>query len=92
MSNKIDFNSAEHQYEIHVDGVVAGYSEVREDDTTVTFTHTVVLDEYEGQGLAGELVTAALDDVRARDKKVIAQCEYVARFIEKHPAYADLLA
>ena len=51
----------------------------------------MVFDEFEGQGLAGQLVTGALDDVRAQGKKVIATCPYVKRFIEKHAEYADLL-
>ncbi len=92
MTNSIDFNADKQRYEIHVDGTLAGFAEAREDGESSTFTHTVVFDEFEGQGIAGELVTDALDDVRKRGKKVIAQCEYVAGFIDKHPDYADLLA
>jgi len=91
MSNSIDFNAAEQRYEIHVDGILAGFSKVREDDEIATFTHTEVFDRFEGQGLASELVNGALDDVRVRGKKVVATCVYVARFVDKHPDYADLL-
>jgi predicted GNAT family acetyltransferase len=92
MTNTIDFNANEHRYEIHVDGTLAGFSHVRENDEAVTFTHTEIFDQFEGQGLASELVTWALDDVRARGKKVVALCPYVKRYIQKHPDYADLLA
>lgn len=92
MSNSITRNEAECRYEIHVDGILAGVAHVRETDDSVTFTHTEVFEQFEGQGLAGELVTGALDDVRVRGKKVIALCPYVARFIDKHPDYADLFA
>ena len=44
------------------------------------------------QGLGAELVRGALDDVRARGSTVLAQCWYVAEFIDQHPEYADLLA
>lgn len=91
MSNTIEFNASEHRYEIHVDGTLAGFTKALVDGDVVTFPHTVVADEFEGQGLAGQLVTGALDDVRAQGKKVIATCPYVARFIEKHAEYADLL-
>ena len=92
MTNSIDFNADEHRYEIKVDDVLAGFSVVRENDEAVTFTHTEIFDQFEGQGLASELVTEALDDVRLRGKKVVALCPYVKRYVEKHPDYADLLA
>ncbi len=92
MSNQVTHNSAKQRYEIHVDGILAGFTQVIEDGGVVTFPHTVVFDQFEGQGLAAHLVTDALDDVRVRDKKVIATCAYVAQFIDKHPDYKDLLA
>jgi predicted GNAT family acetyltransferase len=92
MSNEVTFNSEKRRYEIHVDGTFAGFTEAHEDGDVIVFPHTVVLDEFEGQGLASRLVTGALDDVRSRGKKIVAQCPYVARFVEKRPAYADLLA
>lgn len=92
-TNKVVHNTAEHRYEIQVDGILAGYTDAREDDTDViVFPHTVVFEQFEGQGLASELVAGALDDVRVRGKKVIAKCPYVARFVQKHSDYADLLA
>jgi predicted GNAT family acetyltransferase len=45
-----------------------------------------------GQGFGAELVRRALDDVRAGGGSVVAQCWYVAQFIDEHPEYADLLA
>lgn len=92
MSNSIEFNAQEHRYEIHVDGTLAGFTMAYVSGDIVTFPHTVVFDEFEGQGLAGQLVSGALDDVRAQGKKVVATCAYVARYIEKHAEYADLLA
>ncbi len=91
MSNNITHNADEQRYEIHVEGILAGFSLAEEMDDQVVFTHTEVLDQFEGQGLAGELITGALDDVRVKDKKVVSRCDYVTRFIEKHPDYADLL-
>ncbi len=92
MTSSIEFNASKDRYEIHVDGELAGYTEVQESDGTVTFTHTKVFDQFEGSGVAGKLVAWALDDVRSRDKKVVAECEYVAHYIDKHPEYADLVA
>ncbi|AWB91056.1 GNAT family N-acetyltransferase [Aeromicrobium chenweiae] len=93
MSHEIVHNADEQRYEILVDGVLAGFTEAREhDDKVVVFPHTEVFDQFEGQGLASELVAGALDDVRARGKKVDPICPYVARFIKRHKDYADLLA
>ena len=80
------------RYEIHVDGKVAGYTEAKErDDGIVLFSHTVVDDAYEGQGLASRLVTGALDDVRAQGRRIEVTCEYVLSFLVKRPEYLDLL-
>ena len=92
MTHTVTHNPDKSRYEIHVDDVFAGFTQAFEDGDVVTFPHTVVFDEFEGQGLASELVTEALDDIRVRGKLVIATCPYVSRFIDKHPEYKDLLA
>ncbi|MCW2830194.1 MAG: family N-acetyltransferase [Aeromicrobium sp.] len=91
MTHTVVHNTDDQRYEILVDGILAGFADAKEDDTdVVVFPHTEIFDQFEGQGLASELVTGALDDVRVRGKKIKAVCPYVARFIEKHPDYADL--
>jgi uncharacterized protein len=81
------------RYEIHVDGKTAGFTEAKErDDGVLLFPHTVVDDEYEGQGLGSILVAGALDDVRRRGVRIEVTCPYVKHFLEKHPKYRDLLA
>ena len=93
MTNTVVHNADEQRYEIHVDGVLAGFTTALEGDgEVVQFPHTEIFEQFEGQGLGSELVAGALDDVRVRGKKIIAQCPYVARFVEKHSDYADLLA
>nr|MCW2728045.1 family N-acetyltransferase [Aeromicrobium sp.] len=92
MSHNVVHNTEQQRYEIHVDGILAGFTQAREHGDVVTFPHTEVFDQFEGQGLASELVAGALDDIRVRGKKIIATCPYVARFVKKHQDYADLLA
>jgi predicted GNAT family acetyltransferase len=91
-NNKVVHNPDKQRYEIHVDGILAGITEAHQNGEVVTFPHTKIFEQFEGQGLASELVAGALDDVRVHGKKIIAECPYVARFVEKHPDYADLLA
>ena len=92
MSNTVSHNVEKQRYEIHVDGTFAGFTQAIEDGEVVTMPHTKIFDEFEGQGLASQLVTGALDDIRSRGKKIVAECPYVAQFVVKHPEYADLLA
>lgn len=58
----------------------------------VVFVHTGVPDSYQGQGLAGRLVEAALKWARAQGLKVVPECSYVQSYIERHPEWQGLLA
>jgi uncharacterized protein len=62
------------------------------DGTRMIFTHTFVPPEFRGQGIAEKLVRAALADARDRQRRVVPQCSYVAKFIARHPEFQDLLA
>jgi predicted GNAT family acetyltransferase len=84
-------NSAQSRFEILVDGKVAGFADYRLLPTKIVFTHTEVLPAYEGQGLASRLIGHALDMSRDTGLRVVALCPYVAKYIERHPAYKDLL-
>jgi len=87
-------NPARSRYELHVDGRRAGLARYRDGggDGVVTFDHTEVDDAYEGQGLGGRLARGALDDVRARGLRVVAECPFIRRWIDEHEEYQDLLA
>ena len=81
------------RFEAHVDGRLAGYAEYEQSDSVITFTHTIVKDGFGGQGIGGRLVRAALDTVAASEGvRVVAECSFVAAFIDKHPEYQPLLA
>ena len=80
------------RYEARIDGELAGIAEYRASEHVVTFVHTEVMSAFEGKGVGSALVRGALDDVRARGKKVRAVCPFVQRFVEKHSdEYGDLL-
>lgn len=50
-----------HRFEITVDGVLAGFTRYLDKGDERIFPHTEVKDEYAGQGLATQLIRAALD-------------------------------
>ena len=79
------------RYEVTVDGELAGFSEYRPIEGARVFTHTEVFDDYEGKGVGGASAKAALDDVRASGRKLVALCPFIAGYIERHDSYADLV-
>jgi len=86
-------NSDQKQFEIVVDGNVAGRVEYeRRDGDVIELIHTEIGDAYEGQGLGGKLARGVLDQVRASGEHVIATCEFMDGWIGKHPEYEDLRA
>ena len=90
MNDTVSDNPARQRYELAVDGhVAASYYEIA--DGVVTFVHTEVPPELGGKGIGSKLIKGALDQVRTKGLKVIAQCPFVKAYIEKHPEYADLL-
>lgn len=88
---QVTHNAAAHRYEAVVDGHLS-ICEYEQTDGRMVFTHTVVPGELRGRGIAEILVRAALADARATGSKVIPACSYVAKFIDRHQEYQDLLA
>src|SRR4051812_26321894 len=85
-------NAELHRFEIVVGDVVAGFAEYHDHAGRRTFTHTVIDDAYEGQGLGSILVRSALDAARERGLEVIPVCPFVRSYIARHPdKYVDLV-
>jgi len=84
-------NEAEQRFELAVGGATAAAS-YRLENGRISFTHTVVPEELEGQGIGSRLVRGALDQARAEGLKVVPICAFVKHYIERHPDYQDLLA
>ncbi len=87
---QVRHNQAANRYEAEVGGKTAVAEYVRAGDV-VTFTHTKVPRELEGQGIASDLIAGALADVRNQGLKIIPECPYIAGYIERHPDLQDLV-
>ncbi|MGE5463125.1 MAG: GNAT family N-acetyltransferase [Syntrophothermus sp.] len=87
---KIENNESTHRWEARVGDSVA-YATYRLNGETLHFLKTRVPPELEGQGVAGRLVKAALDDARAQELTVVPICRFVASYIRRHPEYRDLV-
>ncbi|MEV1167171.1 GNAT family N-acetyltransferase [Nonomuraea sp. NPDC049784] len=91
MSIEVVDNSTESRFEVLVDGKVAGFADYRLLPTKIVFTHTEVLPAYEGQGLASKLVGYALQASADTGLRVVPLCPYVAKYIERHPEFQELV-
>lgn len=88
----VNRNDLAHRYEARLNDRVVAAAYYLPRPGRVVFTHTETEPEYEGQGIASTLAKRALDDVRTRGEKVVAQCPFVSDYIRRHAEYADLLA
>ncbi len=91
MTDQVRDNAARNRFELEVDGHVA-FTAYDLAPGMITFTHTVVPKALGGRGVGSALARGALDQVRAKGLKVVAQCPFIAAFIQKNADYQDLLA
>ncbi|MGO4785312.1 GNAT family N-acetyltransferase [Cryobacterium sp. W22_MBD10_FK3] len=81
------------RYTLRQDGEPVGLADYRLIGQELRFTHTEIDPARRDLGLAGILIERALDDVRIRtDLTVVADCPYVAEWIDQHAEYQDLLS
>ncbi len=84
-------NPTRHRYEAFVDDELAGFVTYRMRPGVVVLVHTEVDTAFEGHGVGGHLAKEALADIRDRGLKVDPVCRFIARYLQRHPEYADLV-
>ena len=84
-------DTAASRFEVLVDGGVAGFAEYRRTPSSISFTHTVVDPAFAGRGLGSVLARGALDAARTTGAQVLPFCPFIRGYIERHPAYLDLV-
>ena len=60
-------------------------------DHIVNIHHTFVDESLGGRGIAGQLVQAAAEQIRASNLKCVCTCSYASRWFGKHPEFQDIL-
>lgn len=91
MSPSIAHDAVARRFNTRADGIVC-LLEYSLAGSVMTITHTEVPAAVGGRGIASALVQSALDVARTNGWRVVPACSYAAAWIERHPAYADLLA
>jgi uncharacterized protein len=84
-------NPAASRFEVYTDDdTLAGFAAYERHPDRIVFTHTEIDPAFEGRGLGSRLAAGALDGVRGRQLKVVAECPFIARYLARHDEYADL--
>ena len=90
-SSSVSHDPASGRFEISTGAGTAHLTYLRHGDV-LEMVHTEVPGASEGQGYGAKLAEAALDYARGEGAKVVPSCPFVAAYIERHPAYAELVA
>lgn len=93
MGNTREFkvNERENQFELHEGNTFAFLEFIRKEEK-IYFTHTEAPQEMQGTGAAAQLVKEALGYSRSKGLTVVPQCSYVARYINNHTEWHDVLS
>jgi predicted GNAT family acetyltransferase len=91
MELRVADNPEKSRYEVLADGDLAGFAEYKLTHNDIAFTHTQTDARFQGKGIAGHLVQAALDNARERGLQVLPYCPFVRKWIGEHPDYAGLV-
>ena len=91
MAVEISDHPEQSRYEARQGAELAGVAAYERGDGVITFTHTVVPDAFEGQGVGSALARTVLDQARAAGLAVVPRCSFIAGWIDRHPDYGDLV-
>ncbi|PLX21080.1 MAG: N-acetyltransferase [Salinivirgaceae bacterium] len=83
---ELKHNVSKSRYEFYIEGFTP-HLEYEIKENKIYLTHTRVSEELRGQGIAGKLVSAVLEELHNSEFKIIPVCDYVKAFIEKHPEW-----
>ncbi len=92
MSNDVKHDVENEKFYLVEDGFES-YLEYRKvGEYVLNLVHTYTPIELRGRGIAGKIVSYALDYARENGFKIIPGCSYVRAFIQRHTEYEDLVS
>ena len=91
MNTRVADNTQASRFELWSDQLRIGLIDYTIADGVMTLPHTEVDPAHGGHGHGATLAKAALDSAREQGLKVDPECPFIAAYIEKNPAYADLV-
>jgi predicted GNAT family acetyltransferase len=84
-------NTALRRFELTVDGAVA-FVQYHRTPPALVLTHAEVPAALRGRGHGERLARAVLELLAARGEKIVAQCPFIAVYIQRHKEFQTLLA
>ena len=84
-------NTAEGQFELHVDGEIARIIYEIKGEKIYLFT-TQVPGSLSGRGIGSALLKGSLEIIREMNLKIVPKCNFVQGWFMKHPEKRHLLA
>ncbi len=92
MSVEVRNNPSEQRFEIYEDSVRIGLADYSIAGDRLSLLHTEISPEFGGRGLAKQLISFALDQVRERNLLVLPICPYTLHLINNNQdEYLDLV-
>ena len=81
---EIKFNKDQKQSTAYDNNVKIGECDYIEKENEWNIIHTEVSKLYQGQGIARKLVEIIIENAKKENKKIVAECSYAKKVIEKH--------
>lgn len=79
-------------FSISEDGKEAGKMTYSKREDNIVLEHTEVDPSFQGQGLGKKLVKEAVEYARANNLKIVPECTYAKKVLERSSEYDDVLA
>lgn len=74
------------------EGKKAGEMTYSRRDKNIVLEHTEVDPNFQGKGIGKKLIKEAVDYARENDLKIIPECSYAKKILERSSEYDDVLA
>ncbi|RDJ13951.1 GNAT family N-acetyltransferase [Rhizobium grahamii] len=91
MKTPLKENAALGRFELALDEQAVAAVYYRVEDGAVVLAHTEVPLEFAGQGIATRMADAIFPIFRARGQQALPRCEFMVRYMARHPEFDDLL-
>lgn len=91
MDAEIKDNPEMHRFELPLGGDALAVTYYKEEDGRVVLLHTEVPQELSGQGIGSRLARGVFESLRAKGRRVIAKCPFMAAYASRHPEYLAML-
>jgi uncharacterized protein len=79
------------RFEARIGGELAGFLAYHRRPGQLSLVHTEVDEAFEGRGIGGALVRAAVDQARAQDLAILPFCPFAREWLARHPEHVDLV-